>query len=406
MADNQLPNGDIFKNVRTLEDIINVLSMLYGSLNSLNQNYYDLFVNPTPRDDIEVMGYDENGNITPRKVANVAYYRTSVMSGAGAPTATVEGVLGNFYIDTVTGNLYYNTGQLKNKNEWTRIDDDRTTFLTPEGDGSGLTNLSTDQLVRGILPVERGGSGVNNITGLIKGNDNQPYSAAIDGTDYIGPSMTGVISYFAGDEAPTGWLICDGSLKLKSSYSRLFSVIGNKYKNDGDDTEGDYFRLPNLIDKYIKGGTVAGTTGEAQVGTHSHALTGSTNEENQHTHDRGTYDIRGVAGTSWMSNGKLQNPTYQFTGCFFKIPSKEKPTWTISGGRPVLITDSNAKYYGVNDDSTSNNDPGMGFQAALNWSGRSGSTSHSHTLSGSTAVNAQDTENDVAHITMIPIIKY
>jgi hypothetical protein len=329
------------------------------------------------------------------------------MSGNGSPKGNRDGNLGNFYIDLTTGDLYYYFGQTSGNLDWVSIWNSNSEFLTPSGDGSELTNLSTDQLVRGILPIQRGGTGVNSITGLIRGNGEAPFSQAVDGTDYLGPSMTGVISYYAGDNVPTGWLVCDGSLVNKNDYLRLYSKIGDKYQNAGDDvgSESTTFRLPNLIDKYVKGGTVAGTRGEPTVGPHTHTLTGST-DVNSHTHNRGTFDIRGVAGTSWMSKGEWQDPTYQFTGCFFKIPSKKKPTWAISGGKPVLESDSKALYYGINDKNTSNNDPGMGFQAALNCTGESGVTSHSHTISGSTAVNTTDAENDVAHITMIPIIKY
>lgn len=43
----------------------------------------------------------------------------------------------------------------------------------------------------------------------------------------------GCILDFAGSQAPTGWLLCDGTLKLITLYPRLFAVIGTTYGGDG-----------------------------------------------------------------------------------------------------------------------------------------------------------------------------
>ena len=58
----------------------------------------------------------------------------------------------------------------------------------------------------------------------------------------------------------------------------------------------------------------------------------------------------------------------------------------------------------------------MGFQASLNWVGKTGATSHFHSLAGmstdyNTIVENGETqeapiENEVKHMTLIPIIKF
>ena len=60
----------------------------------------------------------------------------------------------------------------------------------------------------------------------------------------------GMISAFAGNEAPSGWLMCDGSLVDRSTYAELFTTIGTQYnlETDSDITK---FRLPNLVGKTI-----------------------------------------------------------------------------------------------------------------------------------------------------------
>lgn len=52
----------------------------------------------------------------------------------------------------------------------------------------------------------------------------------------------GIIKLFAGNFAPKGWLMCDGSTLPVSSYSALFSLLGTTYGGDGIRT----FKLPDL----------------------------------------------------------------------------------------------------------------------------------------------------------------
>ena len=54
---------------------------------------------------------------------------------------------------------------------------------------------------------------------------------------YIGQIMP-----FAGNFAPEGWALCDGSLLPISQYDALFSLIGTTYGGDGQTT----FALPDL----------------------------------------------------------------------------------------------------------------------------------------------------------------
>ena len=53
---------------------------------------------------------------------------------------------------------------------------------------------------------------------------------------------TGMILPFAGTATPDGWLVCDGSLALKSSYKNLYDVIGDQF-GAGSATE---FVLPAI----------------------------------------------------------------------------------------------------------------------------------------------------------------
>ena len=60
---------------------------------------------------------------------------------------------------------------------------------------------------------------------------------------------TGAILPFAGDIAPEGFLICNGSSVSRKLFPDLFNIIGTKY---GSENEA-FFNIPNLIDRFIQG---------------------------------------------------------------------------------------------------------------------------------------------------------
>ena len=56
---------------------------------------------------------------------------------------------------------------------------------------------------------------------------------------------------FGGANAPNGWFICDGSVKSRTDYAYLFSVIGTSFNSGGE--SGSEFRLPDLKGKVAVG---------------------------------------------------------------------------------------------------------------------------------------------------------
>ena len=60
----------------------------------------------------------------------------------------------------------------------------------------------------------------------------------------------GIIKMYAGNTAPDGWLICDGSAVSRSTYSLLYAVIGTTYgAGDGSTT----FNIPDLQGRFALG---------------------------------------------------------------------------------------------------------------------------------------------------------
>lgn len=65
---------------------------------------------------------------------------------------------------------------------------------------------------------------------------------------------------FAGSQAPEGFLVCNGGEISRTTYSKLFAVIGTTYgSGDGSTT----FNLPNLTDRFLQGSTTSGTVKNA-----------------------------------------------------------------------------------------------------------------------------------------------
>lgn len=106
---------------------------------------------------------------------------------------------------------------------------------------------------------------------------------------------TGMVVQFAAASSPTGWLLCDGSLVLKSLYPDLWTLLGSTY---GTPTSTEFY-LPDLRGRIAvgldnMGGSDAGRLSVANTiggtgGTEKHTLTTSempshTHTQNSHTH--------------------------------------------------------------------------------------------------------------------------
>jgi microcystin-dependent protein len=75
--------------------------------------------------------------------------------------------------------------------------------------------------------------------------------------------LTGSIFVFGGTSVPDGYLLCDGKDYSSIYYPDLYNVIGTTF-GTGDESESTDFNVPDLIDKYIKGGNIAVNTVEGQ----------------------------------------------------------------------------------------------------------------------------------------------
>nr|DAP78638.1 MAG TPA: tail collar fiber protein [Caudoviricetes sp.] len=101
-----------------------------------------------------------------------------------------------------------------------------------------------------VLPIAGGGTGASNASSARA-------NLGIDATLF---NPTGSIIAFAGNTLPDSYLLCDGSKVSRTTYKKLFDVIGTTYgKGDGSTT----FNLPNLTNKFIQGSATVGAVKNA-----------------------------------------------------------------------------------------------------------------------------------------------
>jgi len=75
---------------------------------------------------------------------------------------------------------------------------------------------------------------------------NNPYVSGVQ----IQPLPSGVVIPYAGLSAPSGFLICDGSLISRTTYANLFGLIGEFY---GEGDLSTTFAIPDMQGRFIRG---------------------------------------------------------------------------------------------------------------------------------------------------------
>lgn len=90
----------------------------------------------------------------------------------------------------------------------------------------------------------------NDLIPIVDVSENPDVTKSITVANLKGAVGTGVISMWATDTAPTGWLLCDGSAVSRTTYSSLFSLISTTYGVGDNSTT---FNLPNLKNRIAIG---------------------------------------------------------------------------------------------------------------------------------------------------------
>ena len=109
----------------------------------------------------------------------------------------------------------------------------------------------------------------------------------------------GMIVGFAGSTAPTGWLLCQGQAVSRTTYAKLFSVIGTTFgSGDGSTT----FNLPDARGRVLVGVGESSATGHTnhtlgqKGGEETHKLTVSEMPSHNHTYNHCKYKGQNLWG--------------------------------------------------------------------------------------------------------------
>jgi microcystin-dependent protein len=112
-----------------------------------------------------------------------------------------------------------------------------------------------------------------------------------------GATPAGVISQYAGTNAPTGYLLCQGQSVSTTTFAALFAAIGYNYGGSGGS-----FNLPNLQNR-VPVGRGTGTFGSlnATGGAETHTLTvdqmpSHTHVQNSHNHTQNAHGHSASSG--------------------------------------------------------------------------------------------------------------
>lgn len=96
---------------------------------------------------------------------------------------------------------------------------------------------------------------------------------------WANPTPTGSVIAFAGQTAPSGWLLCRGQAVSRTTYADLFAIIGTTYGVGDNSTT---FNLPDLRAEFIRGfdagrgidiGRVFGSSQGGEIQSHTHLMT-------------------------------------------------------------------------------------------------------------------------------------
>jgi microcystin-dependent protein len=128
----------------------------------------------------------------------------------------------------------------------------------------------------------------------------------------------GMVTPFAGESAPTGWLLCQGQALPTATYPNLFTTIGYTYGGSGST-----FNLPDLRQRVPVGvgtGFARGQTGGSQTHTltvnempsHSHTTTPHNHSVTDPSHSHGTYAEGNFGFKNEGTSGSGVEPVYVF----------------------------------------------------------------------------------------------
>lgn len=171
-----------------------------------------------------------------------------------------------------------------------------------------------------------------------KGSTGATGLTGIQGPSGVSEVPSGTIFGFAGSTLPSGWLWCDGSLISRSTYSNLFSAIGETY-DPGDHVTT--FGIPNLKTRFPIGANAATAT----YGTvNLNFNLGKTGGEEGHS----TTVSELFPHTHAYSDSKANVGSGLYGGSYWNPADVSRVTNNANGGATGATRNNTPKYLAVN----------------------------------------------------------
>jgi microcystin-dependent protein len=135
---------------------------------------------------------------------------------------------------------------------------------------------------------------------------------------------SGVVFPYAGPSAPSGYLFCDGAEYSRTTYAKLYSIIGDTFGAGNGSTT---FNVPDARQRFIIGKADAGTA--SVLGSsggsidHTHTTTAHIHDLQNHTHLGGSH-THGLASHIHVAPGHthhMQNHTHGLNNHTHNVPA-------------------------------------------------------------------------------------
>lgn len=134
-------------------------------------------------------------------------------------------------------------------------------------------------------------------------------------------NYVGEIRMFAGNYAPDGWHLCDGSKLPVSQYQSLFALLGTTYGGDGQTTfgipdlrgrlpigQGQGSGLTNRVIGQIDGSETVAITNVSQIPAHTHTVNASNTAGSQPNPQNGVWAGLSAA-KQYIASSEIKSPS-------------------------------------------------------------------------------------------------
>ena len=272
--------------------------------------------------------------ITPGKIFTDGEAVTvSELNKLGAPTVDISGAVGALSLSdgsVTNAKVAAGTGLQLDKLETGT--DAQVVVANSSGEGVWVA-VSGDATVdnAGAVTVSSLTDGATAATQTASDNSTKVATTAY--VDALASIPAGCITQYGGSAAPSGWLLCDGSVKnsdTDTTLAALYTAIGFTYGGTGSDA----FNLPDLQGNVPVGKAASGTfdTLNNSGGTETHPLTES--EMPAHSH---TTTIKLYGGTSSNATVIDQSPTSNSPGNVTLTTSTAGSSSAHTNVQPYLV---------------------------------------------------------------------